>query len=135
MAAKPGGNAEVQWLPETNQLRLRLTDKLAHERMDAQHIPRAGGSQRECPRRMACRFVVLDGVDFVSHKGFARQALTAAIGQSPVTMRVISRLLDSGGRAWYLQASIDIPSRFTLENARSREAGVMGLDFNARGVA
>ena len=84
---------------------------------------------------MACRFVTVDGVDFRSHKGFARQALTAAMGQSPVTMRVISRFVEDGSRAWYLQASIEAPTGFTPETARSREAGVMGLDFNARGVA
>jgi hypothetical protein len=34
-----------------------------------------------------------------------------------------------------VQASIDLPTGFKQETARGREAGVLGLDFNARGVA
>jgi hypothetical protein len=87
------------------------------------------------PLRMQCRFLTVDGVDFVSHKGAARAALLDAIGKRPVTMRVLYRLQDAGTRAWYVQASIDVPTGFEPATAASREAGVMGLDFNARGVA
>ncbi|MDE2606969.1 MAG: hypothetical protein KGL68_13710 [Burkholderiales bacterium] len=132
---KPSGNPEVQWLPETNQLRVRLTDKIAHERMDERGIPRSGGKQKDMPLRMQCRFVVIDEVDFVSHKGAARAALIDAMGRQPVTMRVLCRLQDDGSPAWYVQASIDLPTGFEEQTARSREAGVLGLDFNARGVA
>lgn len=132
---KPQGNPEVQWLPETKQLRLRLTDKLAHARMDALGVPRAGGKQSDMPKRMQCRFVVLDNVDFTSHKGLASAALKGAFGRLPVTMRVLSRLLEGGTVAWYVQASVEVPSGFAAETARSREGGVMGQDLNARGVA
>src|SRR5262249_33881478 len=132
---KPQGNAEVQWLPQTNQLRIRLVDKLAHERMDARSVPRSGGSQKFMPLRMQCRFEVIDGVDFMSHKGAARSALVQAFGNSPVSMRVLSRLQDDGSRAWYVQASLDVPTGFSEARQTTREAGVIGLDFNARGVA
>lgn len=132
---KPSGNAEVQWLPETNQLRIRLTDKVAHRLMDEQGVPRDGGPQSASPKRMKCRFVVINGVDFISHKGEARKALLAAMGKQPVTMRVLYRLQPDGSRAWYVQASIDLPTGFKPETATSREAGVLGMDFNARGVA
>lgn len=132
---KPSGNAEVQWLPETNQLRIRLTDKVAHRRMAERGVPRSGTQQKFMPLRMQCRFVTLNGVDFVSHKGVARAALLDAFGKRPVTMRVLYRLQPDGSRAWYVQASIDLPTGFQLEMATSREAGVLGLDFNARGVA
>jgi hypothetical protein len=132
---KPQGNAEVQWLPETKQLRLRLTDKVAHSRMDARGVPRAGGKQSDMPKRMQCRFLVLDNVDFISHKGLSSAALKGASGRLPVTMRILSRLQDDGTVAWYVQASVEVPTGFAPETARSREGGVMGLDLNARGVA
>ena len=131
---KPQGNAEVQWLPESRQLRLRLTDRLAHERMAARGVPHSGGPQKVMPQRMACRFLVLDGVDFISHRGAARAALMSAFGQRPVTMRVLYRRQADGSRAWYVQASLDVPQ--TQERrSLTRESGVLGLDFNARGVA
>lgn len=132
---QPQSNPEVQWYPETKQLRLRLTDQLAHERMDTRGVPRAGGKQSDMPKRMACRFIVIDNVDFPSHKGLAAAALHGAFGREPVTMRVLSRMQDDGTVAWYVQASVDVPTGFTPETARSREGGVLGLDLNARGVA
>jgi len=132
---QPSGNPEVQWLPETKQLRIRLTDKLAHERMDERGVPRTGGKQKDMPLRMQCRFVMVEGVDFVSHKAAARAALLDAFGKRPVTMRVLYRLQPDGTRDWYVQASVDVSTGFNPEAATSREAGVLGLDFNARGVA
>jgi hypothetical protein len=132
---QPSGNPEVQWLPDTKQLRIRLTDKAAHQRMDERDVPRSGTQQKFMPLRMECRFVVIDGVDFVSHKGAARAALLNTFGKRPATMRVLYRLQPDGSRAWYVQASIDLPTGFKPETAVSREAGVLGLDFNARGVA
>lgn len=132
---KPSGNPEVQWLPETKQLRIRLTDKVAHRLMDECGVPRAGTQQKFMPLRMQCRFPVVDGVDFVSHKGAARAALLEAFGKRPVSMRVLYRLQPDGSRAWYVQASIDVPTGFAPETAVSREVGVLALDFNPRGVA
>jgi hypothetical protein len=133
--AKPQGNPEIQWLPETKQLRLRLTDKVAHARMDALGVPRAAGKQSDMPKRMQCRFIVLDNVDFTSHKGLASAELKGAFGRLPVTMLVLSRLREDGTVVWYSQASVDVPTGFSPETARSREGGVMGLDLNARGIA
>ena len=132
---KPCGNPEVQWLPETGQLRMRLTDDLAHARMDALGVPHSGTEQKFMPLRMQCRFVLLDGVDFISHKGAARAALLEAFGKRPVTMRVLSRLQADGTRAWYVQASLEVPSQFDVQTAVTRAQGVLGLDFNAKGVA
>lgn len=132
---KPSGNSELQWLPEKKQLRIRLTDKLAHERMDSLGVPHSGGPQKVMPLRMKCRFVTVDGVDFVSHKGAARTALLDSFGKRPVTMRLLQRLSDTGERLWYLQASIDVPTGFSLETACSKESGALGLDLNAKGVA
>lgn len=134
-AKKPQGNAEVQWNPVTRQLRIRLTDKLAHRRMDERGVPRSGTQQKFMPLRMQCRFVTMEGVDFGSHKEAARKALVAAIGQQPVTMRVLYRLQPDGSRAWYVQASVDVPSGFEALHPVTRERGVLGLDLNARGVA
>ena len=58
-----------------NQLRFRLTDRLAHARMDERGVPHSGTKQKFMPLRMQCRFVTLDGVDFTSHRGAARAAL------------------------------------------------------------
>lgn len=134
-AKKPQGNAEVQWLPESNQLRIRLTDQLAHQRMDERGVPRSGTQQKFMPLRMQCRFIMLDGVDFVSHRGAARAALLDAISKRPVTMRVLSRLQKDGTRAWYVQASVDVPTGFAEARPVTKESGVLGLDLNARGVA
>ncbi|RCJ03198.1 hypothetical protein DDK22_38660, partial [Cupriavidus necator] len=87
------------------------------------------------PLRMKCRFITIDGVDFASHRGAARAALIDAFGKRPVTMRLLQRLSPVGERIWYLQASVDVPTGFNPETARTREAGVLGLDLNARGVA
>src|SRR5207247_10615108 len=81
------------------------------------------------------RSTLIDGFDCVSHGVAARAALIDAFGKRPVTMRVLYRLQDDGNRAWYVQASVDVPTGFQPDTARSREVGVMGLDFNARGVA
>lgn len=64
-AKKPQGNAEVQWTPETHQLRIRLTDKLAHRRMDERGVPRSGTQQKFMPLRMQCRFVTMKGATSV----------------------------------------------------------------------
>jgi hypothetical protein len=74
-------------------------------------------------------------VDFTSHKGAARQALQAACGRQPVTMRILTRLQPDGAVAWYLQASIDVATGFDPATAARREQSVLGLDFNAGGVA
>ena len=132
---EPGGNKEVRWLPDTQQLRIRLTDTLAHARMDALGVPHSGPEQKFMPLRMQCRFLVLDGVDFPSHKGAARSAVMDAFGKRPVTMRVLCRLQADGSRAWYAQASVDVPTGFDTQTAVTRAQGVMGLDFNAKGVA
>lgn len=129
------GNKEVRWLPETQQLRIRLTDKLAHERMDQRGVPRSGTQQKFMPMRMQCRFIAIEGVEFTSHNGAARAALLDAFGKRPVTMRVLSRLQPDGSQAWYVQASLDVPSGFETARPTTREDGVTGLDFNARGVA
>lgn len=129
------GNKEVRWLPASNQLCIRLTDRLAHERMDEQGVPRSGTQQKFMPLRMQCRFVTIDDVDFTSHRGAARAALLDAFGKRPVTMRVLSRLQPDGSRAWYVQASLEVPSGFETSRPVTRESGVIGLDFNARGVA
>jgi hypothetical protein len=129
------GNKELRWLPESNQLRLRLTDRLAHRHMDERGVPRSGTQQKFMPLRMRCRVVTIDGIDFTSHKGAARAALLDAFGKRPVTLRVLSRLQSDGSRAWYVQASLDVPSGFEAGRPVTRESGVLGLDFNARGVA
>lgn len=129
------GNKEVRWLSITRQLRIRLTDQLAHERMDRRGVPRSGTQQKFMPMRMECRFITIENVEFTSHKGSARAALLDAFGKRPVTMRVLSRLQADGSRAWYAQASLDVPVGFETARPTTREAGVLGLDFNARGVA
>jgi hypothetical protein len=129
---EPSGNSTVQWLPDSCQLRIRLTDKLAHERMDARGVPHSGTEQRFMPHRMQCRFLEIDEVDFTSHRGAAGAALSAAIGKTPITMRVLSRLGARGERAWYVQASFEVQAPSV---ALSRESGVLGVDFNAHGAA
>jgi hypothetical protein len=46
---KPCGNPEVQWLAHTKQLRIRLTDKVAHARVDALGAPHSGGKNTDLP--------------------------------------------------------------------------------------
>jgi IS605 OrfB family transposase len=84
---------------------------------------------------MQCRIITIENVDFTSHKGLAEAALKGAFGKQPVTMRVLSRRQDDGSVAWHVHASVDVPTGFAPATARSREAGVLGLDLNARGVA
>lgn len=128
------GNKEIRWLPDTCQLRIRLADQLAHQRMDERGVPREGGRQKDMPLRMQCRFITLDAVDFVGHKGTARATLLDAFGKRPVTMRLLYRPQADGSRAWYVQASLEVTAN-SLARPITRESGVLGLDFNARGVA
>lgn len=132
---KPSGNQEVQWLPDTNQLRIRLTDKVAHARMDALGIPHSGGSSKDMPARMACRFIVVDGVSFDSHHGKAGEWLQKAFGKQPVSMRVLFRRDAAGNVVWYIQASLDVDAGYKEEAASNNLGGVLGVDLNANGVA
>ena len=132
---KPSGNQEVQWLPDTKQLRIRLTDKVAHARMDALGIPHSGGNSKVMPARMACRFIVVDGVSFDSHKGNARKHITNAFGKQPVSMRVLYRRDAVGKVIWYVQASLDVDTGYKEETASNNLGGVLGVDLNANGVA
>jgi IS605 OrfB family transposase len=133
--AAPQGNAEVQWNPESKQLRLRLTNRIAEERMAALGVPTSGGNPKIMAQRMTCRFVIIDDVDFLSHRGAAKDALTSAYGVKPVTMRILKRIGDDGMDAWYVQATVDVDTGFQPESATQRRDGVMGVDMNVRGVA
>jgi hypothetical protein len=132
---KPCGNPEVQWLPETNQLRIRLTDKVAHERMDALGIPHTCGNNKDMPARMACRFIVVDGVSFDSHRGKAGEWVQKAFGKQPVSMRVLYRRDAADNVVWYVQASLDVDTGYKDETASNNLGGVLGVDLNANGVA
>jgi IS605 OrfB family transposase len=132
---KPSGNQEVQWLPETNHLRIRLTDKVAHARMDALGIPHSGGNSKDMPARMDCRFIVIDGVSFDSHHGKSGKWLQKAFGKQPVSMRVLYRRDAAGKMIWYVQASLDVDTGYKEETASNNLGGVLGVDLNAAGVA
>lgn len=132
---KPSGNPEVQWLPDTNQLRIRLTDKVAHDRMDALGVPRTGGKSADMSARMTCRFIVIDGVSFDSHHGQAGELLQKAFGKQPVSMRVLFRRDTAGNVVWYIQASLDVDTGYKEESATNKLGGVLGVDLNANGVA
>ena len=132
---KPSGNQEVQWLPETNELRIRLTDKVAHACMDALGIPHSGGNSKDMPARMASRFIVIDGVSFDSHEGKAGEWIKNAFGKQPVSMRVLYRRDATGELVWYVQASLDVDTGYKEETASNNLGGVLGVDLNAAGVA
>ena len=132
---KPSGNQEVQWLPETNELRIRLTDKVAHACMDALGIPHSGGNSKDMPARMASRFIVIDGVSFDSHEGKAGEWIKNAFGKQPVSMRVLYRRDATGEMVWYVQASLDVDTGYKEETASNNLGGVLGVDLNAAGVA
>jgi IS605 OrfB family transposase len=132
---KPCGNPEVQWLPETKQLRIRLTDKVAHARMDALGVPRTSGKSVDMSARMACRFIVVDGVSFDSHHGKAGEWVQKAFVKQPVSMRVLYRRDAAGNLVWYVQASLDVDTGYKEETASNNLGGVLGVDLNANGVA
>jgi hypothetical protein len=132
---KPSGNQEVQWLPETNQLRIRLTDKVAHARMDSLGIPYSGGNNKDMPARMACRFIVIDCASFDSHRGKAGEWLQKAFGKQPVSMRVLYRRDAARIVVLYVQASLDVDTGYKEETASNKLGGFLGVDLNANGVA
>jgi IS605 OrfB family transposase len=132
---KPSGNPEIQWLPETNQLRIRLTDKVAHARMDALGIPHSGGNSKDMAARMACRFIAIDCVSFDSHHSKSGEWLQKAFGKQPVSMRVLYRRDAAGKVVWYVQASLDVDTGYREENASNNLGGVLGVDLNANGIA
>ena len=133
---KPRGNQEIQWSPETETLRIRLTDSQAEARMRtmeaAQGVSIVNGNPKTSALRMQCRFVELPGVSFESRGATANMALRHAVQHAPVTMRIIRRAAPDGETAFYLQASVDVadaPLQVT------RGTGVLGADFNKRGIA
>jgi IS605 OrfB family transposase len=132
---QPCGNPEVQWIAEKNQLRIRLTDKVAHARMDALGIPHSGGNSKDMPARMACRFIVIDGVSFDSHNGKSGEWIQKAFGKQPVSMRLLYRRDSVGKVVWYVQASLDVDTGYKEETASNNLGGVLGVDLNAAGVA
>lgn len=132
---KPCGNPEVQWLPETKQLRIRLTDKVAHARMDAAGVARTGGKSADMTARMTCRFIVVDGVSFDSHHGKAGAWVEKVFGKQPVSMRVLFRRDSGGNVVWYVQASLDVDTGYKEETASNNLGGVLGVDLNANGVS
>jgi IS605 OrfB family transposase len=132
---QPCGNPEAQWMAETNQLRIGLTDKVAHGRMDALGIPYSGGNSKNMTARMACRFNVIYGISFDSHQGKAGEWLQKAFGNQPVSMRVLYRRDSSGKVVWYVQGSLGVDTGCKEETASNNLGGVLGVDLNANGVA
>jgi IS605 OrfB family transposase len=141
-ADAPCGNPEVQWHPDSNVLRIRLTDSQAKVRMQelaeqtAQDVLN-GKSPKCCNLRMKARFIEIPNVDFSGHldkaSGLskARQHLQALSGKVPMTSKIVIRDND-GERKYHLQISVNTaaPSAHS-----TRERGALGLDFNAKGVA
>lgn len=136
------GNPELQWQPESNTLRIRLTNAQAKIRM--QNLSEqtgldvlAGKSPKCCNLRMRARFIEIPNVDFTGHRdkesgqSKARKHLVALSGKVPMTAKIVIRD-DAGERKYYLQISVDVPAP---ELRSTRERGVLGLDFNAKGVA
>lgn len=135
-ADKPSGNREIHWDPFEQTLRVRLSDTLARGRMAAlsaeMGVDIEHGPPKVSPLRMQCRFLTFAGVDFASHKGFARAAIVAAQGRQPVTMRILRRRLDDGRVGYYLQASVEVAEK---PPTATRLSGALGIDLNAGGVA
>ena len=134
--SKPQGNQEIQWFPDTKILRIRLTDTLAKRRMRELEAKTglavlAGGSATG-KYRVQSRFLEIPNVDFTARGTEAYAALVQAVTSQPVTMRLVHRKAPTGEDAFYLQASVsvaDAPITVT------RTTGVLGMDFNVRGVA
>jgi IS605 OrfB family transposase len=136
-ADEPRGNTSLQWDPTSNSLRIRLTDTLAHVRMQrvgaALGLDIRNGPQKLSPLRMRCRFLVLPEVEFRSHRGAARRHIAEAMARGqPITMRLVKRRLADGTPAFYLQASIDVPVDVPRMALRQP---VIGIDLNASGAA
>jgi hypothetical protein len=139
---KPHGNAEIQWNPEGKTLRLRLTDEQALVRMNALADETGldiinGKSPKCCNLRMQARFLEINGVDFTGHKDAdtgiskAQFLLEQFQGKLPMTAKIVHRK-DAEDSKFYLQISLDTPQ---TEEFATKDRGVMGLDFNAKGVA
>lgn len=127
--AKDLGNREIQWDPRTGDLRIRLTDTLAEERMarmeEALGQPISSGPQKVSPIRMACRFLTIPAVEFPRAK--ATEHLREAVGKQPITYRLLQR-----EGTFYLQASL---AEALPDQKVSRLQGMLGVDLNKRGLA
>jgi hypothetical protein len=140
-ADAPCGNPEVQWHPDSNVLRIRLTDSQAKVRMQelAEQTGKDvlnGKSPKCCNLRMQAHFIEIPNVDFSGHLDKAsglsksRQHLQALSGKVPMTAKIVIRS-DDGLWKYYLQISVNTPVPSTHS---TRERGVLGLDFNAKGL-
>ena len=136
------GNPELQWHHESNTLRIRLTNAQAKVRMHALAEKTGldvlnGKSPKCCNLRMQARFIEIPNVEFTGHwdkengQSKARKHLADLSGKVPMTAKIVIRKGDDESR-YYLQISVN-PT--TPEKHSTRERGVLGLDFNAKGVA
>lgn len=120
----PYGNAEIQYVPSTSIVRIRLTDHLANERL-AQLPAKAP--------RLPAKFIEVSVTEFKSLSKFADKYKVSTLdllAGIPVTARIYRK-----EGVFYISISADIDVANLIPARQSAVSNILGLDYNANGIA
>lgn len=134
---KPQGNAEIQYYPASEKLRVRLPDCIALQRMEdlsvQKNIPMVEllKNIKYSTYRMDCRFIEINQVEF-NHR-FKPQLLSALANKQPVTAKILKKKVkDTIG--YYLQLSFTEQTVELIKPCNYTKQ-VLGVDLNQKGLA
>ncbi len=135
---KPQGNAEIQYYPNDNKLRLRLTEKESYKRLELiskeLNIPFVdlNTKNKYSSIRMKSRFIEINQVEFCAkNKAKIVQALD---NSQPISAKIIKKLSPNGKDiGFYLHLSFEesIPVKKDINSVKL----TMGIDLNQKGLA
>jgi len=116
-ANTPHGNPEIQYLHETQKIRIRLAEDLVQERLSSGTIKGI----------IPCRFLEVSCSEFPYLEKFAKKhgkTVTDLLKDKPITAKILRK--DKG---YYVQLNMDI-----VFTEKTVGLNILGIDFNADGL-
>ena len=108
---KPQFNQEIQYYPQNKTLKIRLTNKIAEERLleNTRHLniskPELLTSIKYQKYRMESRFITIENVEF-NHR-YLHVFNSSLTNKKPIAAKIIKKLTPSGDISYYLQLSME----------------------------
>jgi IS605 OrfB family transposase len=137
---KPQGNAEIQYYPSENKLRLRVTEQVYLNRLkdisEQTNIPFEDLNDNSIIKngtyRMKARFIEIKNVEFC--KKNQAKLIQSLNNKQPITAKIVKKLTPNGRNiGFYLQLSFDeILINPIHLNSKPK---TMGIDLNEKGLA
>ena len=121
---KPHGNAEIQVNPETNTVRIRLTDSLANERL-AQLPPKSP--------KLPAKFIEVGVKPFeylIKESNRLGVCVNELLKDKPISARIYRK-----EGVFYIAITVDIDYETLVPKENTSVANTLGIDFNANGLA